>query len=192
MGVIVPFTKKEIDHVLEIVYSREREAEEYNRKNYLTPGINQLAANIFGVKGEYAVAKALNLDRKVLAQNGVSWRVDLVLQLRGRKFKIEVKSPLGRDRRLALPSHHGKADLKSDVYILVWPAYDMKQGKELKALFDPMEIMGFCSKGTFMEKGQWVELRHGKQFMVTHNDLRPISDFMVPLNYWPLEGGKKV
>jgi hypothetical protein len=189
MEATVAFTDKELDRILETAQRRIEAARLMGRHDYLRAGQDSFLINAYGVRGEWAVAKALDLDESPVFRNGVSFRADLILRLGGKEYKVEVKGPMGRDRRLALTAHHSPdTDIKADAYFCVWPYYDVVPAQRLEALADPVEIRGYVPRGLFQRLGYWRTLKEGRQWCLDPEHFKTLDQLPLPhINIWPIE-----
>ena len=190
MGVPVSFTDFEVDLILQTARDRGTEARRNQRRDFIAKDQDDLTINAFGVRGEWAVAKCLGLNESHVFRNGASFRHDLVLTLGGKDYKLEVKSPLNRNRRLALAQHHTpEKDIQADAYVIVWPLWEIPNHiPKLDALYDPVELMGFVPRKLFQKKGQWITLHDKPQWCLDPKHFRRVRDLPIDkYNVWPEE-----
>ena len=120
---------------------------------------SRLDANIFGFMAEFAVCRVLGTEppRLNFATDG---GVDLWLG----DVTIDVKYTARKTSKLIFDSVD---KFKSQVAILVTATDNM----------DVMEILGWCSKGRFIEDSYSKDFGYGKRLVMDADKLQPIEQF---------------
>ena len=122
-------------------------------------GNTQAQADLLGVLGEYAVAKALKLpfDTSINLE-GDGGSTDLMLG----EYDIQVKSTKYKTGRLVF---NNRKEIGADVFIL---CYVNEEAMEVT-------ILGYIRKQSIKECLQEMDLGHGKRLVVEQRFLKPIS-----------------
>lgn len=129
-------------------------------------GNTQAQADLLGVLGEYAVAKALKLPfDTTINLEGDGGSTDLMLG----EYDIQVKSTKYKTGRLVF---NNRKEIGADVFIL---CYVDEQASEVS-------ILGYIRKPSIEECMVEMDLGHGKRLVVEQKHLKPISMLMAYLD----------
>ena len=122
-------------------------------------GNTQAQADLLGVLGEYAVAKALRLPfDTTINLEGDGGSTDLMLG----EYDIQVKSTKYKTGRLVF---NNRKEIGADVFILCYVSEDAME----------VTILGYIRKASIEECLQEMDLGHGKRLVVEQKFLKPIS-----------------
>ena len=122
-------------------------------------GNTQAQADLLGVLGEYAVAKALKLPfDTTINLEGDGGSTDLMLD----NYDIQVKSTKYKTGRLVF---NNRKEIGADIFIL---CYVDEQVSEVS-------ILGYIRKQSIEECLVEMDLGHGKRLVVEQKHLKPIS-----------------
>jgi hypothetical protein len=122
-------------------------------------GNTQAQADLLGVLGEYAVAKALKLPfDTTINLEGDGGSTDLMLD----SYDIQVKSTKYKTGRLVF---NNRKEIEADIFIL---CYVDEQTSEVS-------ILGYIRKQSINDCLVEMDLGHGKRLVVEQKHLKPIS-----------------
>ena len=122
-------------------------------------GNTQAQADLLGVLGEYAVAKALKLPfDTTINLEGDGGSTDLMLD----NYDIQVKSTKYKTGRLVF---NNRKEIEADIFIL---CYVDEQTSEVS-------ILGYIRKQSINDCLVEMDLGHGKRLVVEQKHLKPIS-----------------
>lgn len=136
-------------------------------------GVDSLESRFLALCAERAVAKLLGCAHEVQVLAGGDGHVDLVLPRPTRfGFTIEVKFRRERMRDLATSGLRFWEELRSDIYVLVWPSQDQGWSPE-----QGFTVVGFATRQQFLRRviaRPPIRMR-GEKWDIPWQELMPIA-----------------
>jgi hypothetical protein len=169
-GVTVALDEEELLSLYEVAQAIERNKRHIPSEHW---GVDSLESRFLSLCAERAVAKLLGCLHEVKVLSGGDGHVDLVLPKPTRfGFTVEVKFRRERGRDLATARLRFWEELRSDIYVLVWPSSDQDWNPE-----QGFTVVGFATRQQFLERiiaRPPVRFR-GEKWDIPWQELTPIA-----------------